>query len=86
MDDARVLERRHHDDGQLRIARAQLDEPVETARPRHRQIEKNQVERALFLKCGARGIDRGGFRDVGVGEFVMNDELQRLDEKRMVVD
>ena len=72
---------------QLGIAGSQLDQPIEAARPRHRQIQEHEVE---LLGCLSR-TPRADSIEVASettawGNVPLNDELERLDEEGMVVD
>ena len=80
VDDARILERRDDDDGQLGIAGAQLDDAFEPARSRHRQVEQHKVDGARLVEHGARRVDRRRLRHLGIGERSLDDQLQGLDE------
>ena len=77
---------RHDHHRQARIARAQLQQPLETVDARHVEVEQRQIEGLLPGQQLERFADRLGLDRVDIGIGHPDGAVQRLAEQRVVVD
>jgi len=81
-----AIGRRHHNDRQRRIGRAQLDQKLEAVLVGELQVEQHQIELRVGRQCLARCLGRRNADHADVRAEAQDDSLQCRQDQRMVID